>query len=287
MLYQKLLMGNKPYRIFTGSARAFQEHRHSEIELSFCLEGSYDIICENKRYSLNRGDLAVIMPMVAHEIPSDNGACDSLTVEVGYALIGEYFEPLTTHKEQCLLYDHTQLPQPLSELLFHTAGLHKSNSDYSELSVKGNLYHISAFILQMLHPSKAIDAPSRKLIELQKIDPALDIIYNRYYEPLTVEEISLACGYSKSNFCKIFKAVTGHTFHYTLNRHRIEIACMLLKGSDDSIEKIATKTGFSDTRSFCRTFKSFMGESAGVYKKRTKAQQRTTANGSCVITKES
>ncbi len=276
MIYQKLLMGSKPYFISVGNASAFEIHCHPEIELSICMEGTYDIICENKLYSLASGDLAVILPMAGHEIPHDNSLCKNLTVEVGYALLGDFFEAFTNCSVSCFIYKkselkHTALYKQLLELLTQTANLHSSDLDFSELSVKGNLYKISALLLQMLHSSYTIDVQNRKLTDVKKIDKALEIIYNHYYEPLNIEVVSSACGYSKSNFCKIFKNITGDTFHHTLNRHRIEIACMLLRESNDTIEKIATETGFSDTKSFCRAFKQFMGQSAGEYRKSFKA----------------
>lgn len=275
MIYQKLLMGSMPYIISVGKASAFEIHRHPEVELSFCMEGTYDIICENKRYSLTSGDLAVILPMVGHEIPSDNGPCKNLTIEVGYTLLGDFFEAFTNCNSHCLIYkknelQDTTLYKQLLELLMQTAILHSSDSVFDELSAKGNLYKISALLLQMLHSSQTVDAQNRKLTDVKKIDKALAIIYNHYYEPLNIEQISSSCGYSKSNFCKIFKNITGDTFHRTLNRHRIEIACMLLRESNDPIEKIAIETGFSDTKSFCRAFKQFVGASASKYRKSLK-----------------
>lgn len=275
MIYQKLLMGSKPYFISVGSASAFEMHRHPEIELSFCMEGAYDIICENKRYSLTEGDLVVILPMAGHEIPSDNCPCKNLTIEVGYTLLGDFFEAFTNCNSHCLIYkkgevQHKALYKQLLELLMQTAILHSSDYDFDELSIKGNLYKISALLLQMLHSPQPVDIQNRKLTDVKKIDKALAIIYNHYYESLNVETISSSCGYSKSNFCKIFKNITGDTFHRTLNRHRIEIACMLLRESSDPIEKIAIETGFSDTKSFCRVFKLFMGASAGEYRKSLK-----------------
>jgi AraC-like DNA-binding protein len=277
MIYQKLLMGSKPYFVSVGNASAFEIHRHPEIELSFCMEGTYDIICENKRYSLTFGDFAVILPMTGHEIPRDNSMCKSLTIEVGYTLLGDYFEAFTNCNSHCLIYkkselQHSALYKQLLELLVQTATLHSSNSDFDELLIKGNLYKISALLLQMLPSPQIADIQNKKLTDAKKIDKAIEIIYNHYYEPLDIKAVSFACGYSKSNFCKIFKNITGDTFHRTLNRHRIEIACMLLRESDDSIEKIATEAGFSDAKSFCRTFKQLMGTSAGEYRKSLKAR---------------
>ena len=268
MLYQKLLMGNQPYFISVGCAAAFENHCHPEIEMSFCLEGRFDIVCEGKRFTLEAGDLAVILPMVGHEVPPGNHDCRCLTVEVGYGLLGSFFEVFTEQKQSCLIYRKSELEQSeLTALLYETAALYTARAEFSELAVRGNLYRIGALLLQRIDRAPA-DAPkNRSTSDLKKIETALEIIYNRYYEPLSIEEISAACGYSQSNFCKRFKTITGDTFHHTLNRHRVEIACLLLREGSDPIEKIARETGFSETKSFCRVFKSLMGQSAGDYRK--------------------
>ena len=87
-----------------------------------------------------------------------------------------------------------------------------------------------------------------------------------------VESVSAVCGYSKSNFCKIFKKITGDTFHNTLNRRRVEVACVLLRQTDDPIEKIAQEAGFADIKSFCRVFKNHTGSNAREYRKDFKAK---------------
>ncbi|MBQ6824575.1 MAG: helix-turn-helix transcriptional regulator, partial [Clostridia bacterium] len=160
----------------------------------------------------------------------------------------------------------------LEALLRETAALHRSEEVFCELSIKGNVYKICALLLQMLNLTEVENTQNKKRTDLKKIDQALEQIYNYYNEPLTVEEVSAFCGYGKSNFCKIFKSITGNTFHYTLNQHRVEVACMLLKESDQTVEEIARDTGFADAKSFCRVFKQFMNQSAGAYRKSIKAK---------------
>lgn len=278
MLYQKLLIGNHPYFISVNTASAFELHRHPEIELSYCMAGTYDIICEAKRYSLNEGDFAIVSPMIAHEFPQNNASCKRMTIELGYAFLGEFFESFAAQNTSCHLYkksklQHTAFYKQLITLLDETASLHLSKANFCELSIKGNLYKIAAMLLQTLYNAQTSDIQNRKLNDIKRIDQSLEIIYNRYYETLNIEDISAACGYSKSNFCKVFKEITGDTFHNTLNRHRIEIACILLRESDDPIEKIAHETGFSDAKSFCRVFKKHMRQNAGEYRKYLNGKQ--------------
>ena len=158
-------------------------------------------------------------------------------------------------------------------MLKETADIYSSSTNFCELLVKGNLYRASALLLQMLYNPTPHVSQSKKLTDVNKIEEALEKIYNCYSEPLSVEEISTLCGYSKSNFCRIFKNITGDTFHNTLNRHRIEVSCILLRETNYTTEKIAQETGFTDAKTFCRAFKKYMGNSAGKYRKNSKAIQ--------------
>ena len=82
-----------------------------------------------------------------------------------------------------------------------------------------------------------------------------------------VNELTDYCKAMGWEICKIFKNITGETFHNVLNSHRIKNACTLLKSTDFSIEEIATRVGFNGSKSFCRIFKDIKGVSPGSYRK--------------------
>ena len=90
---------------------------------------------------------------------------------------------------------------------------------------------------------------------------------NHYGEELTVRYVASQCGYSDSNFCRIFRQITGDTFHATLNKRRCEMACTLLESTTASVESIAEQVGFADSKSFCRVFGKVMGCPPGAYRK--------------------
>ena len=58
MLYQKLLLGTDPYFFSVGKGIPFQNHRHPEIELSFCMDGGYTVVTGGRERRLKKGDLA-------------------------------------------------------------------------------------------------------------------------------------------------------------------------------------------------------------------------------------
>ncbi len=56
MIYQKLLIGDTPYQLTTGTMTTpFEIHRHSEIELIYCFKGSFKIRIDNTDYMVNSG----------------------------------------------------------------------------------------------------------------------------------------------------------------------------------------------------------------------------------------
>lgn len=274
MLYQKLLAGQHPYCLGVTYFPEFEVHRHPELELNYCLKGNCRIRIDKKEYFLQEGDLVIIGSMVSHEIvgPIDPDR-QVLTIEVGPMFLMGYFELFSKVSFQNPLYrskdnsNNSSTQQLLFLLLEETASLYVHDTGISELLIKSNLYKICAYILQLSASNSKANNISNSLRNIAKIEKALEIIHDNFSEPLTIDYVADLCGYSCSNFCKIFKQITGDTFHNVLNRHRVENACCLLQDSDMSIDNIATHVGFTEVKSFCRVFKKHMGQSASEYRK--------------------
>ena len=144
----------------------------------------------------------------------------------------------------------------------------ESKNERCELLIQGNLYKICGYLIEMMLKSEARKEHRNKdLLKVESIDKALDLIYYRYPEQITVEDAGAISGYGKSNFCKIFKSITGDTFHNMLNKQRIEVACNLLSNTNMPVSEIALKVGLCEPKTFCRVFKSVMGVTPGIYRK--------------------
>ncbi len=273
MLYQKLLTGTAPYHLEVSQGYTFELHCHPEFELNYCLGGSYLIVIEGKELVLKEGDLVIISPMTPHELRQNGtNTCLRLTAEMGPVLLDEQFGPfvaLSGKNKLFRLKHHSDDPVNLElvDLLEETARLLSEKPRFYSLSAKGNLYKISAVLLKMFTRDEDDKTVMRSLTDLERIGRAINLIYSSYDRPLTLDRASELCGYSKSRFCRVFKEITGESFHAMLNRHRIEIACLKLRELNLSIEAIALSVGFADSKSFCRTFKRLMGVSAGAYRK--------------------
>jgi len=274
MFHQKLLTGKTPYHATVGIASAFPAHRHSDIEISFCQSGSYEILINNQLHTVHEGEFALILPMETHEYPeAKEGTAQCLTLMVGPSFLGEYYKPFIHSAFETVYSLKTDSPvcTNLLHLFNEIVELREAPTEFSALQIQGNLYQISALILEHLPVQQSKKMLTKNLQDLSKIEKALEIIHYNYADPLSIDAVSHTCGYSKSNFCTIFKNITGATFHSILNQQRIEIACLHLQSSDLTIEEIAEKVGFADAKSFCRVFKKTIGITAGEYKKKYRA----------------
>ena len=269
MIYQKLHLGDPPYLLASKTAVVFPSHTHVEIELFYCVSGDYEIIVDRKKYTVKEGELVIIGSMISHEVlgSKDNSSC-CVVLEIGPAMLGEYFTPI---KNQAFPNPVIDLKQGkyrnLYELFNELDDLYKESTAFSSLLVKGNIHKISAYILKEFVSENDGSTIPKKLNSINAVEKSLEFIYNNYNRKLTVEEVAASCGYSKGNFCKIFKNITDDTYHSFLNKHRIKMAQILLKNSDYSVEDIATRVGFADSKSFCRIFKTINGISPGRYRK--------------------
>lgn len=261
MLYQKLLPGHDPYYVIVRKNAPFQRHYHHEIELAFCINGSDALSVGNNEYRLQSNDLAIINSMALHEYRDAPTEGYRLILELGPDLLGDRFSAVTADRPDC------EILRPNGELLSllqETADACRRHTAYSDLLIKGNVYKIAARLMRDCWSDAATAKDPR---DIRGIEKALEIIYNRYREPLDIDTVSRECGYEKSNFCKIFKRSTGETFHKLLNRHRIDVACTLLSDPTLSVEQVAFSVGFSDVKSFCRVFKATKGETASQFRK--------------------
>lgn len=269
LIYQKLLSGDRPYMAVCNKLTKFQMHRHPEVEFIYCKKGGALISINGKEYKMNEGELAVIGSMVSHSI-TENSSEGSLgfVAEIGPVLFGNYFEALAKVMPDNPVIKISQngnenLYNVLQEMIY----IIRNNTEFSELLIKGNLYKLGAYVLEECRKNNLSGNAIAKFRTVANIEKAYESIYENYGRKLSVDEVAALCGYSKSNFCKIFKNITGETFHNVLNKYRVQKVCEMLKQTDYSVEDIAGMTGFSDTKALCRTFKAIVGMTAGEYRK--------------------
>ncbi len=95
---------------------------------------------------------------------------------------------------------------------------------------------------------------------------ALAYIHAHYAEPLSRDDLANYVGVSNDYLTRGFRQEMGVTPVVYLNRYRISQAKTLLLSGDNSITKIATAVGFSDSSYFSQVFRREVGVSPNAYR---------------------
>ena len=274
MLYQKIHSGERPYSISMGSLMPFQEHRHADFELNFCVEGSFEVLADKKRFNVEAGCTTLLPPMCAHEIPDHDNERTAITITVGMSLLKKYFSDFSKAVTVPRVLDlRTPENRKVYETFMECAEICREGGETAELLLTGNIYKIFAYLFAAPTKEEPPQSASSDYRKIGNVEKALELIYYNYKEDVSVEQVSRLTGYSKSNFCKIFKRVVGESFHQALNRQRISNAAGLLRATDMSVAEVAAEVGFSESKAFCRVFKAMLGITPGQYRRAEKREK--------------
>jgi len=115
---------------------------------------------------------------------------------------------------------------------------------------------------------------------INKMDDKLKIVHkvkqyitNNYYENISIESIARELYLSSGYMSKIFKGNTGITIQEYITSYRMDIACSLLKNTNDKIIDIANSVGYDSSSYFGTVFKSIYNMTPSEYQKKSKEEQ--------------
>lgn len=95
----------------------------------------------------------------------------------------------------------------------------------------------------------------------------LDLIEQRFAEPLTIDDIAGAASVSTSECLRCFAEVVGITPIQYLRRYRLQRAAALLETTDMTVGEVARSCGFKESSYFARAFKDLKGATPAAYRR--------------------
>ena len=96
---------------------------------------------------------------------------------------------------------------------------------------------------------------------------AVDLMAGHYRDPLTVDEIARRVGVSEDHLIRIFRQAFGLPAATYYVRLRIAVACRLLSDTDENMDDVARRVGYSGAANLSRAFKEVMGIRPSEYRR--------------------
>jgi AraC family transcriptional regulator len=111
-----------------------------------------------------------------------------------------------------------------------------------------------------------VPSPSTPIDYVERVNRAIDHIVRNLAEPLRLEEVSEAAGFSPFHFHRVFKGLLGETLNQFVKRLRLERALYLMSHAPNrSLTDVALHCGFSSSSDFSRSFKQGYGAAPSVF----------------------
>jgi len=95
---------------------------------------------------------------------------------------------------------------------------------------------------------------------------ALDYMRQNLHRDVSRDEVARHAGISPSHFSRLLKQRTGRAFTELLRQCRVDLACELLRETQQTLAEIADACGFCDQAYFTRVFQDVKGTTPGQYR---------------------
>jgi len=254
-------------------------HWHDEMELIYIKKGSGIVSVDQHDFMTQPGDLIFICPGQLHAIRQWKQ--ESMEYE------NIIFEPQLLGNPQTdpsfelylapILMRQAELPVRLSPKMEHYAEIagcidqideiRRTFPQGYELFIKGKLCELFFFLyhFEKISTHAAVSVSDQRALE--KARRILKFIERHYSEPLSIQKMAEASGFSQSHFMKFFKQTFGTSFTEYLNTYRLTMASRLLLASEDTVLTVAADTGFENLSYFNRMFKRRFGVTPREFRK--------------------
>ena len=232
----------------------FQTHWHDYFEFEIMLEGSYEHICNGKKYIATRGDAWMMSYFDYHSL---RALSDAKVINIGFTpdyIPSEISDYITSCNNLLCRFDEETTAylygrcQRLNEEFEHKAAFYRYNCSSLLLEII-----ISA--IRLFDNDSTKETPCLPGI-LQTIIPYL---YKNFSGDVTLSSVADRFYVSSGHLGFLFKKTFGISYNNYVNRIRMKHACDMLVSSDMPIREIAAKSGYNSQEHFFFTFNKHFG----------------------------
>lgn len=242
-------------------------HFHNFLEIGYCYYGDGDMCYGNEKKPYHKGTISVIPSNFPHRTQGPEGVLQKweyLFVDIGGVLKkvypdNQFFRDQFMHRtmHSPYLVEEKEYPR-FSNVVKAILEENREQGPFFKDAVNGYLMVLLQEIARLADNN--VTEINCYEAQLEKVRGAFEYIETHYADEIKIGDLARECHVSESHFRKIFLQCTNVSPLEYVNLVRIQKACDMMRKSDESLESLAWKTGFTSLSTFMRNFKKIVGE---------------------------
>lgn len=252
-------------------------HFHNYLEIGRCCEGEGVLILGEEEYPFEKGCFTVIpgnFPHATNNAPGVASQWEYLFVDAD-ALLQNFSQGGRQKKAERMLQRIqagalflTEREDPrLAGMIRNVFDIMREAKEYYLEEAEGSM---AAVLAETARKNKNDGGIPEELGDESAVSIAhvLDHISVHYMEPLKIADLADFCHISETHFRRIFTACMNMGPLEYVNLVRVQIACDLLRKTEEPIGNIAHRCGFATLSTFNRNFRQVTGVSPREWRSR-------------------
>ena len=257
---------NIPLKIFMHKLGSVDNHWHRSIELLMILDGVITISIENTEYELSCEDIILINSNTIHSLRSESAVMIAIQIDLSR------MNQLDANLDEVVFDCNTKTTDDLTKfdgIRFAVATMLNENAHNSSEAQYRNYslayYLVSELLANFRVPiTSAIKAQQKYAARLTRL---LKYIEDHYAENFSLSDLAAEEDLSVPYLSNFFEKNMGVKFSQYYTSIKLNHALPDLLSTNDSIESIAIRNGFTESHSFVRSFKKQYGMLPSAYRK--------------------
>ena len=233
---------------------------HDDIEILMLLDGTASLQVRGESYSMVSEDVVLVNSNDYHLVTRATGNAISLLFLPRY-----FFDEANIHFElnSC---GHTEDVRYDAVRHILCQLIRTNSSGYNKYETFSLLFSLTGILMNQFRVSNTGHAA----VSSTHITSIMDYIEKNYRKELSLDQVADYFHLNYAYLSALFRKATGLTFLKFYNNVRLSHALQDLLRTDDSIQQIALRNGYTDTRSFNAAFKRDYGMLPSEYRKEAK-----------------
>lgn len=241
----------------------YLSHFHASVEMLYLEKGSMRVVLDGEEMVVHAGECFVVSPYMIH---SYQGLEERQCL---FAIIPMTVVPMLAKTLGAGNFSKPVFPDEDGHIRTLMSMMTEASENENQIMLKGLSY---ALLGAVIEHSPLIQGHGNTQSDL--IRDVLRYIHEHIDQPLSVQAVAAAFGYSESRFAHLFNEKLKRTLHDYVRQLRCQQAAQLLRETDMPVPEIAISKGFTSLQTFYRAFRHCYGITPAAYRGEKTADSR-------------